>query len=333
MKRTIMLMGIIICLAATFCMPALAASGDVEAFGEAFRESLNPNPGSPFGLRELVYLDGVFYGYIGDSIYTWAPSDAQPMPYCTIPTVPEWKEEWRTMSFGDLSAEDEAALTEAVDYIAVGDGALWGYNILSGKIGEITEQGITWMNQELDTSFVYKGDSILPLFLPIQSFVMDGKLYVFGDNVRHIEPLSEPEALICFDLSSGAYEIIDTKTALNCYPYKSGKLLLLRRGDSSSMILSVMDLQTGTLEDLPASVPFPDRSNEGLETVGGLAYDEQNDQTFFSIQKQVWRSKGGEPFESIAELDDQGSYRTLAWVLDDGRYAILHWSLLIFKAN
>lgn len=333
MNRSIKSIGIIICIMAAFSMPALAMSGDEEVFGPAFCETLNPEPGNPFGLRELAYLDDVFYGYLGESIYTWQPGDAQPAQYCSMPSIPAWKEEWRSKSFNDLSTDDQTALTGAVDYIAAGDGALWGYNTLSGRIGKITEQGVTWASQPMDTSCLFQEGSIMLGVVPIQSFVEDGKLYIFGDNVKHIKPVNEPMVLLRFDMSSGEYDVLETKATINCCRYKPGSFLLLRRGDSSSMILSTMDIASGTIDDLPLKVPFPDRTYEGLESVGGLAYDLKNDQIFFSMKSQVWSSQGGKPFESVAKLPMETYYRMPAWVLPDGRYALFAVNLFVRQVN
>ena len=51
----------------------------------------------------------------------------------------------------------------------------------------------------------------------------------------------------------------------------------------AAMILSTLDMATGALEDLPLTVPFPDRTREGLESVGGLTYDPTNDRILFSM--------------------------------------------------
>lgn len=322
MRNKIKLLGVIVCIMVVFAMPAFAISGDAEVFDEAFCGPLNPNPSRPFGLRDIVNLDDVFYGYLGEAIYTWKPGDAQPVQYCSLPAIPEWKEEWRGKAFNDLSADDQAALTGMVNFIASGDGALWGYNTYSGNIGTITQKGIEWMSQRLDTAFLFFKGGILHGVDPIQSFVEDGKLYIFGDNVRHIEPVSEPMILIRFDISSGEYDVLETKTMVNCCKYKPGFLLLLRRGDSSSMILSKMDIASGIIEDLLVKVPFPDRISEGLESVGGLAYSLENDQIFFSMKSQTWVSQGGKPFETVAKLPFETYYRMKAWFLPDDQYVI-----------
>jgi len=329
MKRHIRFIGLLIAIMVVFLVPTFAIAIDEEVFNDSFCQPFNPNPKRPFGLRELAYLDDVFYGYLGNAIYTWKPSDALPTKFCTIPTVPDWKEEWRGKALKDISAEDQTALSSAVEYIAEGDGALWGYNTLSGKIGKISQQGISWAAQTIDTSCLFQDGSFMLSVVPIQSFVDNGKLYVFGDDNEYIVSVSDPMALLSFDMSNGESNVLKTNTAINCCRYKPGYFLLLRRGDSSSMILSTLNMKTGTIEDLSLTVPFPDYTDEGLESVGGVAYDSKSDQVFFSMKSQVWKSTGGEPFQSVNKLPMDTDYRMRAWVLQDGRYALLSRSLWI----
>ena len=334
MKHLFRFLGLVLCIAVVFSGSAIALSGDEEVFGDAFCEPLNPKPGTPFGVGQVAVLNDVFYGYLGDTIYAWKPGDAQPKRYSSpLPAVPEWKEEWRDQPLKALYTDDQTALTGAVEYIAAGDGALWGYNTLSGRYGQITEQGITWAAQTLDTAGLFQGDTIMLNVVPNQSFVSDGKLYIFGDYSNPTATYSDNMILVRFDLSNGKLDILETKTAVGCCLYKPGFFLLVRRGDSSSMILSTLDMATGALEDLPLTVPFPDRTREGLESVGGLTYDPTNDRILFSMDSQVWASEGGKPFASVAKLPMESCYSMPAWVLPDGRYAILSCSLLILGVD
>ena len=71
--------------------------------------------------------------------------------------------------------------------------------------------------------------------VPNQSFVSDGKLYIFGDYSNPTATYRDNMILVRFDLSSGKPDILETKTAVGCCLYKPGFFLLVRRGDSSSM--------------------------------------------------------------------------------------------------
>lgn len=278
-----------------------------------------------------VYQNKTFYAVAKGNVYAWAPDDSALRLYCTLPVPPMWEESWCSMTLDELPTDAQNELTAAVDMIAAGDGALWGYNLISGKVGKINEQGITWETQTIDTSCLFRKDSIMNYVTPIFSFVEDGKLYIFGDNSHQVEPLDDTKALLCFDLASGRCTTIDTKGARTLCHYKQGSLLLLRRNTSSSMTLSVLDLTTGEMNDLPQIVPYGDRSYEGLESVGGLAYDAAKDQIYFTMQKQIWRSKDDNSFESVAKLPFDSYLGFPAWILPDGRYAITMYCNLYLR--
>lgn len=306
-------------------MPASAVVGDEVVFDPSFSQPLNPNPGRPFGIRAMVYLENTFYAYLGDAIYVWKPDDPKPTLYCSLPTTPIWKETWGNTMFKDLPDDEQAELAGAVDYIAGGDGALWGYNMLSGRIGKISRDGIAWSRQPLNTADFFKNGRIALYFMPIQSFVEDGQLYIFGNN-DGIKSLNATKPLLRFDMASGEYTILETKQARNLCPYQPGSILLARRGNKASMRLSVMDLKTGTMKDLQQTVPFPDKTDEGLASIGGLSYDPHRDQIYFVMEEDivksnVWQSREGEPFEIVKHLPTMVHTDVLAWVLPDGRYA------------
>lgn len=333
LKKMLRVLGLLTGVLMMLTIPLQAIANNQEVFDAEFCAPLNPEPDRPFGVREVASLDETIYGYLGEAIYTWKPGDLQPERYCSLPPIPEWKEKWRGKKYKDLSVKDQAALGESVDYIASGDGALWGYNLYSGKFGKITEQGIEWQKIKLDTSCLFREGSVECWAVPIISIVEGGRLYVFADNAGVIDPISEPTALLRYDLSSGEYEVLHTKTAINICRYTPGNFLLLRRGDASSMILSTMDTATGAIEDVPLRVPFPDMTDTGLESVGGLAYDPMNDQICFSMKEQVWKSVEGKPFESVAHLPTETYYRMPGWFLSDGRYAILASSLFVREVD
>ena len=63
-------------------------------------------------------------------------------------------------------------------------------------------------------------------------------------------------------------------------------------------------------------------SHEGLESVGGLAYNRNENEIYFSMKKKIWRSNSENNFEPVAELPFQSNYSFPAWILCDDKYAI-----------
>lgn len=275
---------------------------------------------------EIVYLDNIFYimSSDGNHIYTWNPSlNGEMDEYCSLPLPPStWKNSWYTTSFHNLTIEDQKNLTSYVDGISVGDNELWCYNLLGGKVGKIDEKGVEWSKCKIDTSCFFRENGIISYITPIFSFVNNGKLYIFGENNHQVEPIDEDKILFSFDLASGKCEIINTFGTTTLCLYDNEHILLLRKKTPDSMVLSLMNLTSYELKDLPIIVPFGDYSHEGLESVGGLAYNRNENEIYFSMKKKIWRSNSENNFEPVAELPFQSNYSFPAWILCDDKYAI-----------
>ena len=315
----------LICAFLALSCSALAQNGVEKPFGTDFYKSL---PDNPFFLKEAVFLNNTVYGYLNKTVYQWSPGDPEPVFYAELPPPPQWKNEWLNKPYQNFSSDDQAAIEAAVDFIASGDGAIWGYNTRSGKIGNITPQGIVWAQTAMDTSFMYVEDSFIIRVTPIHSFVEDGKLYIFAENTSPREALNnEAMVLIRFDITNGQYEILPTNNAINLCQYKPGSLLLARQGDASSMILSQMNTATGEITDLPVKIPFPDQSgkDESVNEVGGLCYDAQSDRIFFIMDDNIYCSANNQSFEIAESLQKQLQityHSMLGWIMPDGRYAL-----------
>lgn len=331
MKKKMMALLVTGLLLVFLVFPAGAEQGDMEIFTGAFWKAQENMPKGLDLIRDLAYKDGIFYAmYHNDVIYAWDPMDMKVYPYCSLPPTPKWKKEWRTessneMSFDAIADEDRKMLSGCVSYLFVGDDALWGYNAYSGRVGKITEQGIVWADQVMDNSLLFSGESIFLQGAPMYGFVESGKLFMLA------EIDGQENTLLRFDLSDGRCEQLATKNAVTCCYYKPGSLLLLRNVGGVSMVFSVMDIATGAIDDLPFDIPFPDTSNIGVEGVGGLTYDPQKDVIYFAAERQVWQLGEGHPLEPVAKLDTSIYYSWLAWIMEDGRYAINAGSQLFIR--
>lgn len=326
MKRNVITLGLVTALLLSLLATTFAVQDYEVIFDKRFIQSNHLNS---HGLRSVVFENDVFYAYLENTIYIWKEGDLQPVQYCILPQPPKWNVAWRSTPLQQLPSEERAQLEQSVDYIAGGDGALWGYNLISGKIGKINENGIIWNDQPLNTTtHFFKNGMVALYFIPIQSFVDDGYLYMFGDN-DGIKELGSAKPLLRFDLGSGEYTVMDSKQARNICAYKPGSVLLAQKGDSKSMTLSVMNLKTGDIEALPLTIPFPDRSDAYLSCIGGLAYNAKGDDIYFVFGEtpfacDVWQSKGGQPFRAVMRLDAHAHSNVLAWTMLHGQYAFFN---------
>lgn len=307
------------------CSGALAAS-DETVFDRAFCESVSPLPGKIFYPSCLVYSQEAdsFYGMLEDSIYVWSAGGGQPRRYCDLPAKPDWKESWWEKKYRDLPEEERQALGRTVDALAVGEGAVWGLNLYSGKLGRITEQGVVWQETAMDTSPFFDEGSVAMHLAYVSGWLEDGALYVFASDEGRKQAGDDPMVLLRFDVSTGDCTELNTQAASNCCPYQPGSFLLFRRADERSMQVSVLEGATGRIEDLPLRVPFPDGradASRASDCVGGAAYDPKSDSIYFIMEKKVWRSAHGEPFAPVAQVPVEFTWNTMCgWVVADGRY-------------
>lgn len=317
--QTIVLIGLLALSAAS------ALAQDRELFDSDFCASV---PECSLGVSGMLCLDGTLYGLAGDALYAWMPGEEAPGLYASLPPHATFQEEWWfRMRKSQLSEKELAALSAPVDGLAVGEDALWGYNLYSGRFGKVTRDGIDWEGPALETSCFFRDDSVMQCMLVRFACVAENRLYLFVEqsDSRQVEPKDDAHALLVYDLSTGAYQSWDTQNARSICLYKPGFFLLARPGTKTTMTLSTLNMATGAVTDLPLRIPFGDSygrvSGEG---VGGLAYDSERDRIVFAINRQVWCSEKGEPFRACASLprDTFILCSTPAWILPDGDYAI-----------
>lgn len=307
-------------------LPAVPARAqDRELFDSDFCASL---PGCPLGVGGTLCLDGTLYGLTGDTLYAWTPGEEEPGLYASLPPHAVFPEEWwLSMQKSRLSEKEMAALSAAVDGLAAGEGALWGYNLYSGRFGRVTREGIAWEGPALDTSCFFRDGGVMQCMSVRFACVMQNRLYLFVEqsDSRQVEPKDDAHALLVYDLSTGAYQSWDTRDARSICLYKPGFFLLARPGTRTTMTLSTLEMATGEVTDLPLCIPFGDSYGQGSgEEAGGLAYDSERDRIAFAADGQIWCSEKGEPFRVCASLP-KGTFilgSSPAWFLPDGDYAI-----------
>ncbi|MGI6215506.1 MAG: hypothetical protein ACOYIT_06505 [Christensenellales bacterium] len=294
-------------------------------FDKQFMQSLNPDPNKPFGIKSAAYIDDVFYIYLGDTIYTLTLDDTNPTPYCILPQNPGWDNIRNDVPLEALPESERTQFEQAVEYIAAGDDVLWGYNLISGKIGKIDKNGINWLPATLNTAdFFEDGLFTIRYYMPQKSFVVNNNLYIFGEN-SGAKNFPHGMVLLCFDLDNGNYKLIDTKNTRSICAYKKDKILLAYGGSKKHMELGVLDLNTGNTENLPLTIPFPDRSDEYLSNIGCLAYNEQENRINFAFGEtplacEVWQSINGNAFNPVLHINAFAGESFEGWALPNYIY-------------
>ena len=282
------------------------------------------------GLRDAIIVDDVFYGLIGEKLFKFDQNtDTEPELYCTVPINDYWDESFWKEKQTDLSEEQLDLLTVRVDKLAVGEGVIWGCNLMSGRVCEIDNHGVRWLPVKIDTSFFYRENGVIAYFNPLYSFVLNHVLYMFGENNNQVEPKSSAMALVSFDLTTGQPQTFQINNATNCCPYKDNQILFLCPETDHKMKLSLLQTDTGEVNDMNIEIPFPDNSQNGKESIGGLAYDKDRDIILFYMQGKVWKSKGTSEFYPVELFDEYTSdYSFPAWITSKGKYAIYMYGLL-----
>lgn len=272
-----------------------------------------------------VPLGGNFYCLTeSQEIWKWAPGDTTFTHYSTLPSRAEWEESWRTTPFDRLPEEAKESLRGEISCVSAGDGKLWALNYYTGRIGEIQAQGITWLPQKMDTSHLLRPDesAMIYFYAPI-AFVQSGNLYLFGDNGNHLGGHKDYRVLVSLDLQSGTMRVYDTKQAVTICQEEPGFVLVVRKGKGKTQIISRLNLESGEMTDLPAVIPFRDRTDEGLDSLGGLAYRSDTKKIYFCFGKTLYElADDGQSFQAIREMPAVSGWSYRGWALQDDTYVI-----------
>lgn len=300
-------------------------SGDTEAFTQAFMQAAGISEARSIRVQSLALLDETFFVYLNNmTVYAWKPGDQMPSLHCSLPQPPPEA----SISFKGLDAQALEKLNNTVSYIAAGDGALWGLNVFSGKVGKISKEGIAWQDTKLDVSRLNPEDDATPRRVT-QAFVQEGMLYLLIALDESYADFNEYE-LLRYELSSGACTPLDAEGLQGVALYQRGFLLILRLNPQKAYALSVLNLSTGSLKDLDRSLP----SLVSNTAFGGLAYDTNSDCIYLTAQNQVFVNRSDAPFKAAAfvpALNMTGE--TSAWVLPDGRYALGFEGIYVRRAQ
>lgn len=271
---------------------------------------------APRFIRQIEAFDGDLYAYLTDgSVCVWDARDGGQRVFCELPPPPDVD----AAQYERLSGDERRTLDAAVSGLAEGDDALYGYNLLSGGIGRITPGGVEWLEGKLDVSPLWDAGGYPRA--SARAYVIEDALYVLADFDGDAPELPSSGRIVRCGLSGERARVWPIKGIQAFCRYAPGKLLLLRwmpdAGGESRRVLSVLDMATQQMEDLPQRLP-------GLEEkIGGLAYDAKRERVYYATAGEVYASRAGGAFAPCAYLPgDFMRESSPGWVLPDGRYAV-----------
>lgn len=284
------------------------------------------DPVIPDEVGTLSRVGDVFYTHTYEQkLFNWKIGDAKLSLYCTLPSPPVQEDDsWFTTPLDKIPEDARARLREEVDTVVPGEGKLWGLNYYTGRYGVISEQGIVWEDQRLDTAQFLRPEenAVTHFFTPI-SFVENGKMYLFGENENHLGGLKDHRVLVSLDLQSGSMRVYDTKQPVTVCQEEPGFVLVVRKGKGKTQIISRLNLESGEMTDLPAVIPFRDRTDEGLDSLGGLAYRSDTKKIYFCFGKTLYElADDGQSFQAIREMPAESVWVYTACALQDDTYLI-----------
>ena len=316
------LFALVLALAISLC--ALSANAE-ELFDDKFREDTHLiDQGLVGRLSVTVAGDNVFALYENGEIYSWNSSTKEYSLFATVDAFPDVDIE---IPYSQQSDDMKALLNSCV-FSLLSDGEhLYGLNLISGAIGEITADGIAWNEVKLDLSIINQCDLAWPHAL-IRPFFYQNSLIAYYDMSAATGGNDYTPAILQFDLSTGAYTMTSCPKAITMCHYQDDTVLFLQDSGTSLPEFVLYNLSTGEYTNLDITAPFEinrkllAESCDILGTLGGLTYDAVNDTIYLADETSLWVSTNGNAF-SKQEIDDQWEYTVYygdAWVMPDGTF-------------
>ena len=305
---TMILLACILCLISVYAFADV--TGDEDIFTSAYISTYIQGESS-VGIQNIAWVNDKCYAYLSDmSVYVW--STVEPLQkLCQLPPAPEGMQS----SYINLSDTDIAMLKDTITYTVAGSDGLWGFNVFSGKFGNIDSEGLHWSSTTLDFACLNPEENFFPNRVA-ECFIVNNTLFTFVSLSSGFS--DESYALYGFDLNNGTSKSYTIDTAVGLCYMEDTKFILLCT-DSDGYCLKQLDTSTDTLTMLPISM------NEiSLATaVGGLAYDKDSRTIALAADGKVYKSIQDASFAPVANISTRGLLgETTAALLSDGRYAL-----------
>jgi ABC-type glycerol-3-phosphate transport system substrate-binding protein len=245
-------------------------------------------------------------------LWCQAYDEAAPHVLCTLPKQPEALNNGQ-LTYEKLSDADRAQADETVQVLAEAEGVLYAVNQYAGRIGTVNEQGVQWLEQRFDASFVLSPDDGQR---QIMSAVMqDGSLYLLADYWEEDPAQNQNGSVVRISVSTGETVRIKTPGTLSMCLYKEG-LLLLRLDEQGKYCLTLLNPGTGEMQDLPIALP---KEEEAL-----ICYQADGDKLYLATKNGVYCAANEEPFSMILNnpAPNSMSMSGKARIVENGSYAL-----------
>lgn len=289
------------------------AESNIDVFDDAYMyQNGFANENGRFYFQSMDWDGETCYAYLTDQkVYTYKPGED--LNYlCTLPGVPENL----SMIHSSLTEIETDQLYDSVTYIAAYAGNLYGYNVYSGKYGRIDETGIHWSDVSLDFSCLFHRDRFFPDGI-LQNIVTDNELYTFV--LKSDDYDSTYLTLYAFDLQTGKSREIAVDGLCGVCRGNDNDLLCLRWLNGAYRI-SCLNPQSGKVFDSDFAL-----GNLAVnEIIGGIAYDPYRNTVCVASGGYIYKCDANSEFTVFARFASNGiTPEVSAWLLPDGRYAIL----------
>ena len=256
--------------------------------------------------------------YEDNSIWHW-DADTGEYTYVTKVDMAEMTEK----SLDRLSAsERDYQMTSVTDLIGW-NGKLYGFNVLSGRLGPIDEEGVHWSETRMDTAPALKPGTGYPSCHYFPTIVGD-RLYMLCDLVQMMGGSGYQPALISCPLDGAGSRGDTIPGLLSLCRYDNRRLLFLTM--SGLELYDTTTAQTTPLSlALPVAVPQSGDFWDIHGAIGGLAYDAARDTIFLATPTALYASTAGEAFVAYATGQDWSLPLELghpAFVLNSGAYVL-----------
>lgn len=304
-------------------------------FDIAFGESVDMYKDGLVGRQDVTVVQNKVYAlYSNGDIYCWDGEEKAYSYFAKVDAVPDVDIE---EPFSKQTEEMQAELRSCV-FSMLSDGEqLYGFNIISGKIGVITADGITWNEVPLDVSVINQNDATYPV-RENNSFIYDNQMIATYDMYDVTDKGDYAPVILQFDLSTGACTVTDYPKAITMCHYQEDTMLVLEDQGTTVPTFTLYNLTTGESTPLGMDAPFAINRKllaskyDILDTLGGIAYDTVTDTIYIATRDNLWISTAGEAFQAATLTDQPWEYMNHfgeAWVTPNGIYVFRNGSVYI----
>lgn len=291
------------------------------------------------GRQDVMVVQNKAYALYGSGeIYYWDGEQKTYSYFAKVDAVPDVDIE---KPLSKQNEKKQAELRNCVFSLLSDGEQLYGFNTISGKVGVITADGITWNEVPLDVSVINQKnqkDSTYPLCVN-NSFIYNNQMIATYDMYDVTDKGDYAPVILQFDLSTGACTVTDYPKAITMCHYQDDTMLVLEDQGTTVPTFTLYNLTTGESTPLGMDAPFTiDRKllasrYDILDNLGGIAYDTVTDTIYIATRDNLWISTAGEAFQAATMTDqpweDMNSFGE-AWVMPNGTYVFRNGSAYIY---